>query len=783
MPKATIWNDKIILHVRKDCIPDVLKNYAKYNEKMQAYLIWFGQQNLKRLHSAFRDINDPVEILRGQERINQLKLTLSTFKDVRAKVMHIKTTATLPEINYKVAPLGFYQHRGVHFLISSPIAPLFADCGCLSGDTKIKISRGGASRTKTLEEFYDSIYDRAGMSGRGLGFNIPTYTRTFKDSHIGLHLIKDVLQQGVKDVFKITLQDGKTIKATSDHEFLTLRGWIRLDELIPNSDEIMVDNLSRHQKKEIKNKPKKCPDKSFEGYSHFGHGIPEYSKVISIVPAGKEMTYDIVCEDPHRNFVANGMVAHNCGKTFMNLVSTEQQMLSGMLDRGRTLVCGKLPTLETGWMEDVEKFTNLKAVMVWLPPSTYKRKEKMLKLLDEPADLYITNHETIMTLEEALAAKKFQKVVVDESTILKSFRGEGSRSGGKFGKSLMKVAAEATWRVIMSGTPAPNGPEDLWGQFNFLDPDGILLEPSFSEFQNTYMKKIYFGKPPKIDAETGKSTPEPPHKWITPNDKVPLIKELVLPFVYQVKIRDHLKDLPERTIIKRPVLMSNEQHEHYIEMRTALSTIINDQMVAISVRIAQVTKLRQITGGFLIDQTEMTHEIESATKLDSLDDLLEEIGDEKVIIYAQYRWEIKTIAQRYKNKGVVTVFGENKVEDSLENIKEFIKNPDVKIIVLNPKSCAYGITFVVSHYMIFYSISHSELENYQCIKRIERAGQKHPMFIYYLISRFAKHVEGKKGEAAKTIDEAIYDALQLKAKNQEELLDQTSVDMNILRNL
>jgi len=601
MPKATIWNDKIILHVRKDCIPGVLKNYARYNEKMQAYLIWFGQQNLKRLHSAFKDINDPVEILRGQERINQLKLTLSTFKDIRAKVMHIKTTSTLPEINYKVDPLGFYQHRGVHFLINSPIAPLFADCGL--------------------------------------------------------------------------------------------------------------------------------------------------------------------------------------GKSYQVLTSSEYHILTGVIARGKTLICGKLPTLETGWMEDVEKFTNLKAVMVWLPPSTYKRKEKMLKLLEEPADLYITNHETIMTLEEDLAAKKFQKVVVDESTILKSFRGEGSRSGGKFGKSLMKVAAEATWRVIMSGTPAPNGSEDLWGQFNFLDPDGILLEPSFSDFQNTYMKKIYFGKPPKIDAVTGRSTPEPPHKWVTPNDKVPLIKELVLPFVYQVKIRDHLKDLPERTIIKRPVLMSAEQHEHYIEMRTALSTIINDQMVAISVRIAQVTKLRQITGGFLIDQTEKAHEIESATKLNSLDDLLEEIGDEKVVIYAQYRWEIKTIAQRYKNKGVVTVFGENKVEDSLENIKEFIKNPDVKIIVLNPKSCAYGITFVVSHYMIFYSISHSELENYQCIKRIERAGQKHPMFIYYLISRFAKHVEGKKGEAAKTIDEAIYDTLQLKAKNQEELLDQTSVDMNILRNL
>ena len=50
-------------------------------------------------------------------------------------------------------------------------------------------------------------------------------------------------------------------------------------------------------------------------YDNFNQGIPNYSKVVSIEYIGIEDTYDIICKDPHRNFVANGIVVHNSGKT------------------------------------------------------------------------------------------------------------------------------------------------------------------------------------------------------------------------------------------------------------------------------------------------------------------------------------------------------------------------------------------------------------------------------------------------------------------------------------
>lgn len=50
-------------------------------------------------------------------------------------------------------------------------------------------------------------------------------------------------------------------------------------------------------------------------YNNFNHGRLDFVPVSSVVKADIRMTYDIQCESTHHNFVANGMVIHNSGKT------------------------------------------------------------------------------------------------------------------------------------------------------------------------------------------------------------------------------------------------------------------------------------------------------------------------------------------------------------------------------------------------------------------------------------------------------------------------------------
>lgn len=465
------------------------------------------------------------------------------------------------------------------------------------------------------------------------------------------------------------------------------------------------------------------------------------------------------------------------GKTFMVLVACECHIKNGTIPPGKTLICGKLTTLETGWLEDCEKFTNLKAVIVW-EGSSYKRKEKLLEKLNEPADIYITNHDTVRVLQKELAEKRFEKVVVDESTILKSYRGDFAKKGGAFGKALMDVAKYADWRVIMSGTPAPNCPSELWGQFKFLDPEGFLLEPVFKDFKCEYLVGIPIGQKLTDEGHLGQNPliqDERPErvKWVCPAVSAARIKDIITPFTYQVAIRDVLEDLPERTVMKRTIPMSSEQTKHYLEMEKELSTWIKENFVSVDIALTKLIKLRQVTGGFLIDQEENPHAIASATKLSALDDLLEELGNEKVVIYAQYRWEVTSIISRYKDQGVVSVYGDNTSTKNLNNIKKFINDPGIRLVILHPRSAAHGITLTVARYMIFYSQSYSAEENYQCIARIERASQKQPMFIYYLLSKFPSTMRF-------TIDEIMYKAVQKKQRNQDLLIDQKFISQDIV---
>jgi len=50
-------------------------------------------------------------------------------------------------------------------------------------------------------------------------------------------------------------------------------------------------------------------------YSNFNQGIPSFKTIKEVKPSGFEKTYDIICDKPHHNFVANGIVVHNSGKS------------------------------------------------------------------------------------------------------------------------------------------------------------------------------------------------------------------------------------------------------------------------------------------------------------------------------------------------------------------------------------------------------------------------------------------------------------------------------------
>jgi hypothetical protein len=119
-----------------------------------------------------------------------------------------------------------YTHQRVtgEFLSTHPRAFCLNGMGCISGDEKVRVSRKGKSYETTLRALHKSFSssDKSGWKARSL-----------KGDVFGMNTLLDVLDKGVKKTLRITLEDGKTFRATPDHRIALHGGeWSEAGDLV-----------------------------------------------------------------------------------------------------------------------------------------------------------------------------------------------------------------------------------------------------------------------------------------------------------------------------------------------------------------------------------------------------------------------------------------------------------------------------------------------------------------------------------------------------------------------
>ncbi|MEB3285792.1 MAG: DNA polymerase III subunit alpha, partial [Candidatus Sericytochromatia bacterium] len=245
------------------------------------------------------------------------QLQPSTFEDLAALLAL-----------YRPGPLqsgmveGFINRKHGREAIDYPHAslePILKDTygTCLTGDTLVRDAISGAKIR------LDSIRERDHMLVEGVD-------ASYKPS---IARVTHFYDQGTKAVYRLKTADGREIKATADHQFLTAQGWKELQTLKPGD---LVGAPVSHYGLE---------DFSFQASTNFQVGnlrafdgalqdldadtsavrllknavAFEFEKlsrvrwvpIESIAPCGLERVYDITVEGIH-NFVANDLYVHNC---------------------------------------------------------------------------------------------------------------------------------------------------------------------------------------------------------------------------------------------------------------------------------------------------------------------------------------------------------------------------------------------------------------------------------------------------------------------------------------
>ena len=105
------------------------------------------------------------------------------------------------------------------------------DTACFAPETRISTPNG----LRTVEELY-----LAQQSGQHVVVTTDLHSEN-DHRRMTSHRPAFVTKVGVRDVYQMKLKDGRQVRATADHRFLTEDGaWKRLDELVPGSDRISI---------------------------------------------------------------------------------------------------------------------------------------------------------------------------------------------------------------------------------------------------------------------------------------------------------------------------------------------------------------------------------------------------------------------------------------------------------------------------------------------------------------------------------------------------------------
>lgn len=220
-------------------------------------------------------------------------------------------------------------------------------------------------------------------------------------------------------------------------------------------------------------------------------------------------------------------------------------------------------------------------------------------------------------------------IVVDESTII-------GAPGSKQTVGAIKLREQCSLARIMSGTPVIKSPLKAYSQFKFLDED-ILGFGSFYAFKAHHCvmggfedRQVLFYK------------------------NLEELQQRISSTSYRV-LKSQCLTLPEQRFLKRRIKMTPDQMRAYAEMQAEFRTQnANDEWIEAKIILEQILRLQQITGGYLPKEGGGVVPIvdpENNPKFREVLHIMEEAGDQKVLIWTRFTHEILDLVALLNKKG------------------------------------------------------------------------------------------------------------------------------------
>lgn len=425
------------------------------------------------------------------------------------------------------------------------------------------------------------------------------------------------------------------------------------------------------------------------------------------------------------------------GKTIITL-SVINELKYGRFQVRKVLVIAPKKVAEATWQREAAKWDNVKHLRF---STVLGSQAKRIRALNTPADIYIINRENVVWLVDYYKNDwPFDMVVCDEFSSFKS------HSAKRF-KALAAIRGHIDRIIGLTGTPSPNGLDDLWSQVYLLD-QGQRLGRYYTHFRERYF-------------EPGKRSREVIYQYDPKDGAEAAILEKISDICISMKAADYLQ-LPKIIYDDIPVVLDAKAKKAYTELERKMILELPDDVIDVTSAAALSNKLQQLANGAIYNDEHDWHDIHSC-KLDAFMELIERLNGQHALVFYNFQHDRERLQELLaKSKLRVRVFSGAQDEADWNAGK-------VDILLAHPASTAYGLNLQDGgHHVVWFGLNWS-LELYQqANKRLHRQGQEQPVIVHHLI-------------CVGTRDENLADALSRKDKSQEWVLQSLKARIDHVR--
>lgn len=480
------------------------------------------------------------------------------------------------------------------------------------------------------------------------------------------------------------------------------------------------------------------------------------------MPLTNTHTGEVFDLDPHQlealNFLrANPRAALFLGMSLQKTITTLlylYEMIYTEAAISRALVVAPDKVARLTWPDEVSKWAEVCDLRYSVVSGDIKQRTKAL---NADADVFFVGVDNLTWLIDQYVKEKrsasgltkygyegalpFDCLVIDEGSLFKN------PSSGRF-KKLRRALDRSNipYRILLTGTPSPNGLTDLWPQINILD-DGERLGRTHGQFIDKYFNSrgngmVVYEYTPKAGAEK-------------------TIAKKIADIALSMQTRDY-KELPPSYIVDVEVELDPYDREVYDTLeREYVLDFIDGNDVTVKTGADLVNKLLQIASGAVYEDREegrarQWHEV-NTDKMDALDRLLFDYSDESILIVYQFQHEAERILKRHPD--AVTLPKGKKLKETFDAWNR----GEIKKLVIHPASAGHGLNLQFGGRRMVWTCPTWNLEHWlQTIARLLRTGAKDPIYVHRLIA---------KG----TRDTVVRRRVNEKDRNQDYILNQVKL--------